>query len=93
MAETAESISCAACRACCCRLEVLLMSEDDRVPDELTEQDEHGVWVMQRGEDGWCVALDRLTMRCTIYSRRPQLCREYEAGSDDCRIERAKHGL
>lgn len=69
------------------------MGEDERVPDELTEQDEYGGWIMQRAEDGWCIALDRLTMRCTIYSRRPVVCRDYEEGGDDCRIERAKNGL
>ncbi len=69
------------------------MAEDDQVPEYLTEEDPHGAWVMSRLDDGWCVALDRRTMRCSIYSRRPMVCREYEEGGDDCRIEREKFGL
>ena len=30
----------------------------------------------------WCSALDRSTGRCTVYENRPQLCRDYVAGSD-----------
>jgi Fe-S-cluster containining protein len=30
----------------------------------------------------WCPALDDRTGRCTIYADRPQLCRDYAAGSD-----------
>lgn len=83
-----SAITCAACRACCCRLEVILMGEDD-VPEELTEVDRWGVQVMARLEDGWCAALDRDTMLCGIYARRPGVCRDYEMGGDDCRIERS----
>ncbi|HCC62561.1 MAG TPA: YkgJ family cysteine cluster protein, partial [Pseudomonas sp.] len=39
-------------------------------------------------DDGWCAALDRDSMRCTIYSWRPLICREFELGSDDCLEER-----
>ncbi|MBS1191726.1 MAG: hypothetical protein H6R10_3518 [Rhodocyclaceae bacterium] len=83
-----SAISCATCRACCCRLEVLLMGDDD-VPVGLTAQDRWGGWVMRRLADGWCAALDRNTMLCTIYERRPMICREYEMGSSDCIGERA----
>ena len=83
-------VSCASCEACCCRLEVLLMGDDD-VPQALTEDDPWGGTVMRRLEDGWCAALDRNTMRCTIYGRRPFLCREYPEGGDDCLVERSKY--
>jgi len=43
---------------------------------------------MRRLDDGWCAALDRDSMRCTIYDRRPLICREFELGSDDCLEER-----
>jgi Fe-S-cluster containining protein len=82
--------SCATCEACCCRLEVLLMGDDD-VPLALTEEDRWGGTVMRRLEDGWCAALDRNTMRCTIYGRRPFLCREYPEGGDDCLVERSRY--
>lgn len=83
------AISCATCEACCCRLEVLLMGEDD-VPVRLTARDQWGGWVMRRLEDGWCAALDRNTLRCTIYDRRPNVCREYEVGDYECRGERLR---
>ncbi len=85
-----SSISCTACEACCCRLEVILMGDDD-VPQELTVEDRWGGWVMRRLEDGWCAALDRNTMKCTIYERRPGVCSEYQTGGSDCIIERSRH--
>ncbi|MDP2143922.1 MAG: YkgJ family cysteine cluster protein [Gallionella sp.] len=81
------TITCASCKACCCRLEVMLMGDDD-IPAELTEQDRWGGWVMMRLDDGWCAALDRNTMLCRIYERRPMICRDYQAGDSDCLNER-----
>jgi Fe-S-cluster containining protein len=43
---------------------------------------------MHRLDDGWCAALDRDSMRCTIYEVRPLICREFEMGSAECRDER-----
>jgi len=45
------------------------MGDDESVPAELTIQDQWGGWVMHRLDDGWCAALDRHTMRCTIYQQ------------------------
>ncbi len=89
MDETNPAISCDTCQACCCRLEVILMGEDD-IPAELTVQDPWGGWVMGRLDDGWCAALDRVTLRCTIYARRPAICREYRMGASDCVEERSR---
>ena len=44
--------------------------------------------VMLRLDDGWCAALDRDTMMCTIYERRPLICREFEMGAPECLEER-----
>jgi len=63
------------------------MGQDD-IPTELTVQDRWGGWVMLRLDDGWCAALDRNTMRCTIYERRPTICREYQVGESECVGER-----
>jgi uncharacterized protein len=79
----APAISCASCKACCCRLEVMLMGDDD-IPRHLTEQDRWGGLVMARLADGWCAALDRNTMLCTIYKRRPAICHDYQVGDSDC---------
>lgn len=83
------AISCATCEACCCRLEVLLMGDDD-VPARLTARDQWGGWVMRRLNDGWCAALDRSTLLCAIYARRPAVCREYRVGDYECLGERSR---
>ncbi|MEP7182412.1 MAG: YkgJ family cysteine cluster protein [Betaproteobacteria bacterium] len=88
-ADERAEVSCATCEACCCRLEVLLMGDDD-VPPELSVEDRWGGWVMRRLDDGWCAALDRATMRCTIYERRPGVCRDYPVGDSECLGERLR---
>lgn len=82
-------ITCDSCKACCCRLEVMLIG-DDGVPDQFTAQNEWGGWVMRRLDDGWCAALDRKTMLCTIYEYRPDICRDYQAGDYDCLEQRVR---
>src|SRR5437016_711759 len=82
-----DPVTCSACQACCCRLEVMLMGEDEP-PAEFTETDRWGGQVMARLDDGWCAALDRDTMRCTIYAQRPAVCREFEMGGGECIEER-----
>jgi Fe-S-cluster containining protein len=67
----------------------MLMAEDD-VPAHLTEVDPWGGHVMARLDDGWCAALDRDTMLCGIYVRRPTICSDYPVGGSDCIGERAK---
>ena len=67
----------------------MLMGEDD-IPVQLTETDPRGGTVMARLEDGWCAALDRKTMLCSIYERRPTVCRDFALGDHDCLAERSK---
>ncbi len=81
------SVDCARCEAICCRLTVVILP-GDAVPDGLTIYDDHGLEMMARGEDGWCVALDLDTMRCGIYEQRPQICRKFAMGGPYCRAER-----
>ena len=84
------SISCEACDAVCCRLTVVVMPSD-RVPRHLVARSEHGLEVMAQNEEGWCVAIDPLRLRCTIYEQRPAICREFAMGSGACRSERASY--
>ena len=35
-------------------------------------------------------ALERDTMLCGIYARRPTICRDFEMGGSECREERLK---
>lgn len=81
-------VTCANCAACCCRLEVMLIT-DTGVPDRFIELDKWGCQTMARLEDGWCAALDRNTLKCTIYDKRPWVCREFEMGEYACVAERA----
>ena len=45
---------------------------------------------MARLDDDWCSALDRNTMLCSIYEKRPGICRELEMGEYECLTERAR---
>ncbi|MFT5236320.1 MAG: Fe-S-cluster containining protein, partial [Shewanella sp.] len=85
-------ITCSSCQACCCRLQVIIISETG-VPEEYIEASDWGGDVMRRLDDGWCTALDRETKMCTIYENRPWVCREFEMGSYECEIERSENGL
>ena len=83
-ADDGIAITYVSCKASCCRLEVMIMGGEDDVPFELTEVDRWGGRVMARLDDGWCAALDRDTMLCGIYERRPTVCRDYRVGGSDC---------
>ncbi len=85
--EPTPVVACSNCAACCCQLEVMLLT-DTGVPERYIDTDEWGGEVMARLEDGWCIALDRDTMRCTIYENRPWVCRIFEEGSPECLEER-----
>jgi Fe-S-cluster containining protein len=85
-----HDISCAECAASCCRLEVLIVGDD--VPERLVADNAWGGSVMRRLGDGWCAALDRQTLLCTIYGRRPGICRDFAAGGHDCRTVRGARG-
>jgi Fe-S-cluster containining protein len=84
----AAEITCENCHACCCRLEAMLFN-DPNIPENLTVTDARGERSMLRLADGWCVALDRKTMKCSIYENRPWLCREFEMGGEECLAARA----
>lgn len=82
------AVTCASCAARCCRLQVLLLG-DSAVPDHMTEASDWGGTVMRRLDDGWCTALNRDTLLCTIYGERPGVCRDYVMGGAECIAERA----
>lgn len=80
---------CAACDAVCCRLTVVLQPDDD-IPAQLTTHLADGLHVMARAEDGWCVALDRTHMNCSIYASRPAICRRFVMGGAYCNAIRTR---
>jgi Fe-S-cluster containining protein len=83
-AEALPAVHCSDCDAVCCRLTVVLLPGDD-VPLHLTTVSDAGLEVMARGEDGWCVALESATHRCSIYETRPQICRKFAMAGPYCR--------
>jgi Fe-S-cluster containining protein len=82
------SVTCEDCEACCCRLEVMLVT-DTGVPAHFIETDAWGGSRMARLDDGWCAALHRHSLTCRIYTKRPLVCREFEMGGNECIVERA----
>ena len=87
---TDTRVTCANCEASCCRLEAMLFNDTD-IPDKFIATDARGNMSMARLDDGWCSALDRNTMLCTIYEKRPWICREFEMGKYECISERLEH--
>ena len=81
---------CDRCDAVCCRLTVVLMADDD-VPLRFTTRNAHGIDIMARDEEGWCVAIDPARMSCSIYAQRPAICRKFEMGGPYCREVRADY--
>jgi Fe-S-cluster containining protein len=65
-----------------------MLITDTGVPERFIETDDWGSQTMARLDDGWCAALDRRTMSCSIYRLRPLICREFEMGGSDCLEER-----
>jgi Fe-S-cluster containining protein len=85
MPTTADDLPpCAGCGNCCHLLVELKPGVDDHVPEELIV--EHGgVRCLEQSGDGACVALDSLTRLCTIYEKRPKVCRDFQRGDSLCR--------
>jgi Fe-S-cluster containining protein len=65
-----------------------MLITDTGVPERYIEFDQWGGMTMARLDDGWCAALDRNTMMCKIYEKRPLICREFKMGDADCIDER-----
>lgn len=81
---------CSRCDAVCCRLTVVLQSED-RIPPRFTTHTAAGLHVMDRDQEGWCVAIDAARMQCSIYDIRPEICRRFVMAGPYCREVRADY--
>jgi hypothetical protein len=69
------------CKARCCAMSFELTEQDldeGAVRWELLEP-----YVIRHEKDGYCTHLDRATSGCTIYDKRPAVCRSF-----DCREDR-----
>jgi hypothetical protein len=91
-----ESIDCRACGACCAYSESwpAFIGDGDGVgiPDELIDSG-HG---RMQCHGNRCSALTGEIgnwAQCSVYANRPLVCREFQAGSDDCIMVRRSFGL
>jgi len=82
-------VTCNTCHACCCRLEVMLITNTG-APARHIKTNRWGGEVMNRLDDGWSSALNRDNLMCTIYENRPWICREFEMSSYECITERSE---
>ena len=87
---SAMPLGCDTCDAVCCRQTVVLQRRD-RIPAHLTERTADGRLVMARDEEGWCVAVNASSMRCSIYATRPEVCSSFEMDGPCCRALRSDH--
>jgi uncharacterized protein len=100
------NFDCQSCGACCHGLDVSLTETEESVfrrdpkLEPLTQLEAiapgwEARFMRRDGTNDRCVALSVLGPRChcTIYDRRPQLCRELEPGSESCLEARRRAGL
>ncbi len=85
LGEQEVAIDCASrypiCHAVCCRLEFALTVQD--IEEGVVRWDLGRPYLSRKGDDGYCVHLDRETFRCTIYEQRPAICRTYDCRHDE----------
>lgn len=94
---SAELPDCKVCAACCfsAREHYVELKGADHARLTASEQRElvsfHGTRCYMKMVDGHCIALERIgdVWLCSIYDRRPQLCRDYERGGPACAVDRA----
>jgi Fe-S-cluster containining protein len=73
----------AVCKGVCCKLWFALTVAD--LNQRVIDWDYAQPFVISHGDDGYCVHHDRGCYKCTIYERRPLICRVYDC-RDDKRI-------
>lgn len=95
MPEATDPFDCQSCGACCAYDASWPVVE----PEDLGPHGPPPELVL-KGAMRWtgsrCAALDGeigACVGCTIYARRPRVCRDCEPGSVSCRIARRFHGL
>ncbi len=67
------------CRAACCRLAYPLSVQDI---NEGIRWSLGKPFMNARASDGYCVHLQRDTMKCSTYEHRPSICRQYDCRND-----------
>ena len=68
------------CKAACCKLRFALSKQD--VEEGIVKWEFGRPYLIARGENGYCIHMDRGRLNCTIHSRRPVPCRGYDCSAD-----------
>jgi hypothetical protein len=68
------------CKAACCRLPFALSKQDVR--EGIVRWNLGQPYLIDQGNDGYCVHLQRASCRCGIYEQRPVPCRGYDCRHD-----------
>lgn len=80
----AAQIDCEArlplCKAACCKMGFALSKQD--VEEGIVKWNFTRPYLIERGEDGYCVHMNRDRLNCTIHSHRPVPCRGYDCRAD-----------
>lgn len=88
-------LDCQSCGACCKGLGVDVSTSDEDVPQYMVK-DDRLMGPQMRVRKGACIALRGLIgskVCCSIYEGRPQVCRDFDPGSDLCMWARKQAGL
>jgi hypothetical protein len=98
----ADGFDCQTCGACCVEAGAVILAEEDDVPGALVQHVANLRCMVTEGTSFRCAALlgtVGLSVGCAIYRRRPEVCRSFDAGSDEClsardamRLKRATPG-
>ncbi len=78
---------CQTCGACCVEAGAVILAEEDDVPAPLVQYVANLRCMVTEGTSFRCAALLGTVGRsvgCAIYGRRPEVCRSFDAGSDEC---------
>lgn len=67
------------CSTFCCRL-IVRLGPGEVDPEQPENKAKH--CIDKNPEDGICVYLDRDSMRCRIWEKRPAVCRAYDCNQD-----------
>ena len=68
------------CKGRCCKLTFALSFQD--LDEGVVRWDYRRPYMIRQGEDGYCVHAEAESKRCTVYEKRPLVCRQYDCRKD-----------
>lgn len=71
--DTEIKFNCTGCGLCCTRIKRVLDIKDQLPDPEIRKL--LNEFPYKTRENGWCEKLDPVTMQCTVYETRPDVCR------------------